>query len=643
VKKSSTLKTALVAVGGSLIAVPVAALELGDIKVHSTIGQPLRASIAYALGPNEALADTCVTLPHTMDANGLPALKGASMIVTDGVIAITGSSIVREPLMTMRINVSCPYTAQLTREYMMFIDPAGSNPTPIEAPVAARVASQPQLAPQRATPAPVAKRRPANIEPIAASRYQVQPGDSLSEVVQRIENRQVPLWPAVNTIFEANPDAFLNNDPDKLKVGSWLTIPNLGADTPATFAAASTPAATMEAVPTTIETVADGTAYEPPAVAQTTDDVAANSSASALADLKPGDVIVNSDNPFLTPVDSGSNETIAIPDTILDAPETASSSPNVPVATIQRSSPAAPAETQWLLWLGGGGIAMILGLLLFGRRFRNRFGSTPIAAEVPQRRQSDGNTQRIEAIGELDMNIMDDSPASEGLTLDADLFVGTGLQDGVEVDIPQNFGFAETSMLDMELPEEMSSGGVAASETDILPALQIEESSILLESEILPAEEDEYDMSVIIDATKMPHPDDVTERDLEAIQLESDDENLITGDYTVSQEVDYKILEQDYEDEMTATQALNLEIQKAAEDLAARMDDQDTADETTKMPLATVHELDVTAQMPATDKQEIDDDTGINPTISMDVDGDTVEMREDITIEMPKKGGKKAG
>jgi hypothetical protein len=286
---------------------------------------------------------------------------------------------------------------------------------------------------------------------------------------------------------------------------------------------------------------------------------------------------------------------------------------------------------------------MILGLLLFGRRFRNHVGSTPIAPEVPQRRQSDGNTQRIEAIGELDMNIMDDSPASEGLTLDADLFVGTGLQDGVEVDIPQNFGFAETTMLDMELPEEMSIAGVAASETDILPALQIEESSILLESEILPAEEDEYDMSVIIDATKMPHPDDVTERDLEAIQLESDDENLITGDYTVSQEVDYKILEQDYEDEMTATQALNLEIQKAAEDLAARMDDQDTEDETTKMPLATVHELDVTAQMPATDKQEIDDDTGINPTISMDVDGDTVEMREDITIEMPKKGGKKAG
>jgi len=145
----------------------------------------------------------------------------------------------------------------------------------------------------------------------------------------------------------------------------------------------------------------------------------------------------------------------------------------------------------------------------------------------------------------------------------------------------------------------------------------------------------------VFDATKMPHPDDVTERDLEAIQVDTDDETLITGDYTVSQEADYKILEQDYEDEMTATQALNAEIQKAAEDLAVRMDDQ-PGDATTEMPLATVHELDVTAQMPAKDEQEIsdEDDTGINPTVSMDADGDTVEMRDENTVEMPKDGSK---
>ena len=638
--KSSTLKTALVAVGGGLIAVPVAALELGEVKVHSTIGQPLRASIAYALGPNEMLTDTCVTLPRTMDANGLPSVNRASMIVADGVIAITGSSIVREPLVTMRINVNCAYTARLTREYMLFIDPAGTTPAPIEAPVAARVASQPQLAPQRAAPAPAAARRPANMAPIDEStRYRVQPGDSLSEIAQRIENRQIPLWPAVNAIFAANPDAFLDSDPNKLKAGSWLTIPDLGADAPATVAAVSAPVVVSE--PAAVAEPVESSAYEPLVDAQPAANVT-DSAAASVADLKPGDIIVNSDNPFIAAVDSGSGETVVIPDTILDGPQTTSSSANVPVATIQRSVASAPSKFQWLLWLGGGGIAIILGLLIFGRRFRDRFGSTPIAPAVPQRRAADGDTQSIEAIGGIDVQIADDSPTSENLALDADLFVGTGLQDGAEVDIAQDFGFAATTALDMELPEEMSSGG-SDSQTDMIPPLKIDQSSIL-DSEVMPGEEDDYDMSVIVDATRMPHPDDVTERDLEAIEIDSGDETLITEDYTVSQEVDYKILEQDYEDEMTATQALNLEIQKAAEELAASMDKPDTADETTEMPLATVHELDVTAQMPARKTQEIsdDDDTGVNPTVNMDAEGDTVEMREDKTVEMPK-GGTKAG
>ena len=77
VKNSSALKHVLFAVGGSLVAVPAAALELGDVKVHSTLGQPLRASIAYALGPNEAISDTCVTIQPNIAAKGLPSLNRA--------------------------------------------------------------------------------------------------------------------------------------------------------------------------------------------------------------------------------------------------------------------------------------------------------------------------------------------------------------------------------------------------------------------------------------------------------------------------------------------------------------------------------------------------------------------------------------
>jgi len=616
------------------VASPATALELGDVKVHSSLGQPLRASIAYALAPNEALSDTCVTIQHNMDGAGLPTLNNASMIVADGVIAITGSSIVREPMMTMRVNIRCPYTAQLTREYMMFIDPVGAAAAPIEAPVASR----PQLSTPEAVPAPVVTRRPINVEPFAdATRYQVQPNDTLGEIAQRVENRPVGVWNTANLIFDMNPDAFLDNDPDKLKAGSWLSIPSFGMDAASTVAAAAT------ADVNRVEPTTTSTAYEPvvePVVAPV-DQPTADDTVNPLADLQSGDVILDSDNPFVAPISSVSDDSVVIPDTLLDGPVTTSNSPNVPVATIQRTTPAEPNNSNWLLWLGGGGIAIIIGMLLFGRRFRDKFGSAPIAPVVPQRRQPDGDTQNIEAIGDVDMDIDDDSAIAENLALDADLIVGTGLQEGSEVDVAQDFGFAATTDLDLELPEEMSSG-FESPETDIIPPLRIDEESIL-QSEVLPEEEDDYDMSVIVDATKMPHPDDVTERDLEAIQVDSSDETLITDDYTVSQEVDYKILEQDYEDEMTATQALNAEIQKAAEDLAVRMDDQ-PGDATTEMPLATVHELDVTAQMPAKDKQEIsdEDDTGINPTVEMDVEGDTVEMRDDNTVEMPK-GGSKAG
>ena len=658
-KNSSKLKTAIVAMGGGLAAMPASGLELGDIKVHSSLGQPLRASIAYALGPNEALSDTCVTLRPINSADGMPSLTRASMIVTNGVIAITGSSIVREPMMSLQLSVRCPYTAQLTREYLMFIDPPGiareQLAAPAPAPVAARpqpVATRPQpQAPAAVQPRTVTRQRPVADTPIDATRYQVQPGDSLSQIAQRIENRPVGLWTAVNAIFEANPDAFIDSDPNKLKAGSWLAIPSFGAEQAVTVAAAESATAARPATsagaydPAAFDGVApvDEPAQTTPVVEQPA--AATAGSESALADLEPGDVILDRDKALLEATGTASSETIVIPDTELEGPAASSDTPNVPVATVRPVAPVSePTTTNWLLWLAGGGLAIIITMLLFGRRFREQFGSTPVAPAVPQRRKTD--TQVVEAIAqepadaEMDMEIADDSPTEENLALDADLVMGTGLQAGSEVEVAQDFGFAATTDLDLELPEEMSSGGDTM-ETDIIAPVRLEET--ILDSEVLP-EDDDYDMSVIVDATKMPIPDDVTEKDLEAIQVDADDETLIADDYTVSQEVDYKILEQDYEDELTATQRLNQEIAKAAEDLAARLDDDDTlGGATEEMPLATVHELDVIAQLDAGDDEEIgdDDDTGVNPTVEMDTGEKTVEITEEITVEMPKSG--KAG
>ena len=644
-KNSSTLKSAIVVISGGLVATPTMALELGELKVHSAIGQPLRASIAYALAPGDALSDTCVSIQRNVGSAGLPVLENASMIVADGVIAITGSSIVREPMMTMRLNVRCPYTAQLTREYMIFVDPIGTAAAPIAAPVA----SQPQISTPQAAAAPVAVRRPSvSREPVAgASRYQVRLHDTLGEIAQRVKNRPVGVWSTVNLIFDMNPDAFVDNDPNKLMAGSWLSIPSFSVD----GSPAVTTVDTAEVSPVEANAVASSyepaTVYSPAAtdgsdasLTEPLEQPKATEATNPLADLQPGDVILDSNNPFVAPINSDGGESVVIPNTLLDGPVTTSSSPNVPVATIQPAAPAATSSTN-LLWLAGGGVAIIIGMLLFGRRFRGRIGSAPVAPSVPQRRQTDDDVQKVEPISDINLDIEEDSPPAEDLALDAELVVGTDLQDGAEVGVAQDFAFAATTNLESELAEELSSN-CESSETDIIPPLRFSETTIL-ESEVLPSEEDDYDMSVIVDATKMPHPGDVTECDLEAIAVDTDDEMLITGDYTLSQDVDYKILEQDYEDVMTATRACSAELQKAAEELAARMD-HETGDATVDMPLATVHELEVTAQIPAIKKQEISDDgdTRSELTDSMDTVGDTVEMGEEKTVEV-RKGGKKAG
>jgi len=526
-----------------------------------------------------------------MGAGGLPSIDRGSLIVADGVIAITGSSIIREPLVSMRVAISCHYTARLTRDYMMFIDPVDAPA--IEAPTPQRVATQPQLDAQaviRRTP--VAKRpRSVVSEPIAeATRFQTPPGATLGEIAQQVENRPAGVWKTANLIFDMNPDAFIDNDPNKLKAGSWLMIPSFGADAPASVADAVVPAGANPVVPP-----ADSAVYEPVYIAADTvlSETEAQQSESPLVELQPGDLVIDANNPYVAPVRSTSTETVVIPDTQLEGPQTTSTSPNVPVAVIRQATPSETSPTNWLWWLGGGGAAIILALVLFGRRIRDGFGSSPIAPAAPQRRETDSDTQNLAAAGEIDVEIADKPVATESLAIDADLIIGTGLQQGTEVDVAQDFGFAATTELDLELTEAMSSDG-AISETDILPPLRTDQQSIL-ENEVMP-DDDDYDMSVMVDATKMPRPDEVTQRDLEAFQVDDGDETLITGDYTVSKEVDYKIIEQDYEDEMTATQALSAEIMKAAEDVAVSLDEViDSVDKTSEMPLATVHELDTTS------------------------------------------------
>ncbi len=509
----------LVAAGGGLAAGPASAIELGDVVVQSRLGQPLRASIAYALAPNEQIAGSCVFLGRS--ASGLPGIGRATLSVGNGRILLSGETPLREPMVATRVVVDCPFTANLSRDYMMFIDPAGPAHEAAAAPEAPLEAAPPQR-----QVAPVARVTPvASRQPIGKStRYQVQRGDSLSMIAQRIENRPVGLWPAVNAIFEANPDAFMDSDPNKLKAGSWLEIPSFDGSEP--VIAASTPAASLTeaAQPASAyagieEETVEPAATEPAAVdstpaaqpeapaAGTVDATLVEQSTDTTSDLRPGDIILDDGT-----VSAGDN--IVIPDVELDGPQTASSSPNVPTAVINTSSTTEQPQSPWLLWLAGGGAAVVVALLLFGNRLRRR--PAPVGAvSLPGEAVTD-DTESIEAYTDDEYDIDDDSPTAENLALDADLVVGTGLEEGTEMEVSEIFDIPSPTEVDIELPFEPEATAETI-ETDIIPPVNTDEHSIL-ESEILP-DDDDYDMSVIVDATKMPQPEDVTERDLQAIEV----------------------------------------------------------------------------------------------------------------------------
>ncbi len=682
---------ALVAAGSGLAVGSAAALELGEIHIQSTLGQPLRASIAYALSPNEIIDERCVAIRS--GGRDLPGLHDARVRVSKGVISITGRSPVMEPMLSANLVVDCPYSAHVNRSYLLFVNPQDRPVTmarqSTRAPAtAAAPSSRRSTAPQPVAPsAPIAK----------DSRYLVQRGDSLSGIVQRLENRNVSTADAAATILAANPGAFIDGSPDRLKAGSWLSIPSFAGDVVSATAvsAPTTPAAPVEpridVSAATAQPSADAGLYQgaetleqdaskqipateflpdlpEPTVADpaeatsgTTESVADESVAesdysAAYADLVAGDIVV--DEPAST-------------DPVPAEPAAAAArvvKPSVGTRIVGSPQPAG-SSWNWLIWAAVGLISAFGSYLMFWPRLRDRFGSKPVGADerVPPRSEqsaphmapvsvpeSEMTVQEIKpAYDNVDFDLSDDSPTEENLALDADLIDGTGLDDSDDVDVNRDFGFAATMDLDMELPERAAAED-SSPETDIIPPPERPEE-LVVDREVLPEEDDdEYDISMIVDATKMPDPAEVTERDLRAVPIDDTGQTLINDDYTIVDEIGQDILEKDYEDELSATQLLEAEVEKAASELVedlgeydptevATLDDDPTAvasldddnddnivgsedDTSIEMQLTNMSELDLTSTLEA-QNDELDDDLDV--TASIEADDKTVEMPRD--------------
>ena len=105
------------------------------------------------------------------------------------------------------------------------------------------------------------------------------------------------------------------------------------------------------------------------------------------------------------------------------------------------------------------------------------------------------------------------------------------------------------------------------------------------------------------------------------MQLDSGQPNIEDSAYTLSKEVDFNILEQDYEEELTQTQAVNEEIARAAVEMAERMqsEEQDV--------------LDVTAEMPSRSKAPAQNDPAVDESEATALN-EALTVNEDVTVKI---------
>ncbi len=214
------------------------ALGLGALRVDSALGQPLDARIELVgATPAEAeLATISLASAEVHQRLGIDSALGGVMlrfavkVGSNGrsYVAVSSHAPVREPYIDFVIQAVSP-TGQVARHYTVLLDPVGTTvaPTP-----ASSSAWSPLVTPIPERVAPRPRPNPfANVGlPKAGAVYgPVPPGATLWAIARRVRPGDADLDAVMSSIVRANPQAFIDGDPARLKAGSRLSIPDAQA------------------------------------------------------------------------------------------------------------------------------------------------------------------------------------------------------------------------------------------------------------------------------------------------------------------------------------------------------------------------------------------------------------------------------
>ncbi|MET0378166.1 MAG: FimV/HubP family polar landmark protein [Spongiibacteraceae bacterium] len=228
------LKLLPLLISSTLISAPVGAVGLGDIELHSNLGKPLEAVIPLSHLDDLGLEQLKVALGTEADYSALGVeftyqhtLIRLEPIVKDGrgYVRLITRDPVNEPYLNFVLNLRWPQ-GQVVREYTVLLDPPTMGVAAAASPAPAVVAAAPATASNDvvAVPAPV-RREQSQAMPEAGDGYTVRSGDSLWKLAARWRPAGVGLQQMMGAIHSANPDAFIGNDPSRLRAAVALQVP----------------------------------------------------------------------------------------------------------------------------------------------------------------------------------------------------------------------------------------------------------------------------------------------------------------------------------------------------------------------------------------------------------------------------------
>ena len=261
----------MLAVGGLVFAGNASALALGRMTVQSALGEPLRAEIEVP-EITDLEADTLVLQPASaaaFRAAGVeysPVMAGLQLSLArraDGrsVVRVSGNRPVNDPFLEMLLEANWN-GGRISRNYTVLLDPPSNRATAAAPQIAPQIAAAPQpaAAPPVAAravpaplpaavpapaPAPIVERPPAAprapavaAEPrqaSGASQVTVRPGDTAGRIAAANKPASVSLDQMLVALLQANPDAFVGNNVNRMRAGVVLDVPDAAqiAATPA--------------------------------------------------------------------------------------------------------------------------------------------------------------------------------------------------------------------------------------------------------------------------------------------------------------------------------------------------------------------------------------------------------------------------